>query len=137
MIVGCCCCRSGISLVRGLLGLIVVLMRRDLSKDAELLVLQHENTVLRHQVARVHYTPADRCGWPPCPGLSGAAAGWRSSRWPLPRSWLGTADWSRASGTTPPAAGMDCDGDQEAGDSHGDGESHLGAPTGAGRLLDG
>src|SRR2546421_6509179 len=60
MIVGCCCCRSGISLVRGLLGLIVVLMRRDLSKDAELLVLQHENTVLRRQVARVHYTPADR-----------------------------------------------------------------------------
>jgi putative transposase len=47
-------------LVRGLLGLIVVVVRRDLSKDAELLVLQHENTVLRRQVARVHYTPADR-----------------------------------------------------------------------------
>jgi hypothetical protein len=38
-------------LVRGLLGLIVVLMRRDLSKDAGLLVLQHENTVLRRQGA--------------------------------------------------------------------------------------
>jgi hypothetical protein len=47
-------------LVRGLLGLIAVVVRRDLSKDAELLVLQHENTVLRRQVARVHYTPADR-----------------------------------------------------------------------------
>jgi putative transposase len=47
-------------LVRGLLGLIVVVVRRDLSKDAELLVLQHENTVLCRQVARVHYTPADR-----------------------------------------------------------------------------
>jgi putative transposase len=46
--------------VRCLLGLTTVLMRRDLSKDAELLVLRHENTVLRRQVARVRYTPADR-----------------------------------------------------------------------------
>lgn len=43
-----------------LLSLIAVLARQDLSKDAELLVLRHENTVLRRQVARVHYTPADR-----------------------------------------------------------------------------
>ena len=34
-------------LVRCLLGLTAVLMRRDLSKDAELLVLRHENAVLR------------------------------------------------------------------------------------------
>jgi putative transposase len=47
-------------LVRCLFGLIAVLVRRDLSKDAELLILRHENTVLRRQVARVHYTPADR-----------------------------------------------------------------------------
>jgi putative transposase len=47
-------------LVRCLLGLTAVLMRRDLSKDAELLVLRHENTVLRRQVARVRYTPVDR-----------------------------------------------------------------------------
>jgi putative transposase len=43
-----------------LLGLTTVLMRRDLSKDVELLVLRHENAVLRRQVARVLYTPADR-----------------------------------------------------------------------------
>jgi transposase InsO family protein len=47
-------------LVRCLLGLIVVLARRDLSKDTELLVLRHENAVLRRQVARVNYTPVDR-----------------------------------------------------------------------------
>jgi putative transposase len=47
-------------LVRCLLGLAVVLVRRDLSKDAELLVLRHENAVLRRQIARVHYTPTDR-----------------------------------------------------------------------------
>jgi putative transposase len=47
-------------LYRLVLGLIAVLVRRDLSKDAELLILRHENTVLRRQVARVHYTPADR-----------------------------------------------------------------------------
>jgi transposase InsO family protein len=47
-------------LLRCLLGLTAVLVRRDLSKDAELLVLRHENTVLRRQIPRVRYTPADR-----------------------------------------------------------------------------
>jgi len=36
--------------VRCLLGLIAVLVRPDLSKDAELLVLRHENAVLRRQI---------------------------------------------------------------------------------------
>jgi hypothetical protein len=47
-------------LVRWMLGLSAMLMRRDLSKDAELLVLRHENAVLRRQVAQVHYRPVDR-----------------------------------------------------------------------------
>jgi transposase len=47
-------------LVRCLLGLVAVLVRRDLGKDAKLLVLRDENAVLRRQVSRVRYTPADR-----------------------------------------------------------------------------
>ncbi len=47
-------------LMRWLLGLTAVLVRRDLSKDAELLVLRHENTVLRRQISRVRYRTVDR-----------------------------------------------------------------------------
>ena len=34
--------------------------RRQLSKDAELLVLRHENALLSGQVSRARYQPADR-----------------------------------------------------------------------------
>ncbi len=46
--------------IRGLFGSLTVLARRRVSKDAELLVLRHENAVLRRQVSRVRYEPADR-----------------------------------------------------------------------------
>src|SRR6266699_6928278 len=46
--------------VRRLLGCLVVLARGEVSKDAELLVLRHENAVLRRQAGRVRYQPADR-----------------------------------------------------------------------------
>jgi putative transposase len=48
-------------LVRCLFGLLAVLARSDLSKDAELLVLRHENQVLRRQLTgRPPWDPVDR-----------------------------------------------------------------------------
>jgi putative transposase len=46
--------------VRCLLGCLMVRARREASKDAELLVLRHENAVLRRQISRVRYQPTDR-----------------------------------------------------------------------------
>jgi len=65
-------------LVRWLLGLIAVLVRKDLSKDAELLMLRHENAVLHRQAARVPSTPGrPGLGWRPYPGYYRTAAGRR------------------------------------------------------------
>jgi transposase len=47
--------------VRGLFGLLAVLVRSDVSKDAELLVLRHDNQVLRrHLHGRLRWDHADR-----------------------------------------------------------------------------
>ena len=47
-------------LVRRILGLAVLISRSDLTKDAGLLVLRHENAVLRRYTGRVRYGPPDR-----------------------------------------------------------------------------
>ncbi|MFF9221195.1 hypothetical protein ACF1BV_33035, partial [Streptomyces viridosporus] len=48
---------------------VIVSLRRDTANDAELLVLRHENAVLRRQIAGpVRYEPADRFR---CAALSG------------------------------------------------------------------
>jgi putative transposase len=47
-------------LMRWLLSLTVLIFRGDRAKNAELLVLRHENAVLRRHAGRVRYDPADR-----------------------------------------------------------------------------
>ncbi|MGO8886378.1 MAG: integrase core domain-containing protein [Streptosporangiaceae bacterium] len=47
-------------LARCLLSCLMVMARHESSKDAELLVLRHQNAVLRRQISRVRYEPADR-----------------------------------------------------------------------------
>ena|SRR5487761_795153 len=42
------------------LGMAVLVFRADRSKDAEMLVLRHENAVLRRNIGRVRFEPADR-----------------------------------------------------------------------------
>ena len=47
-------------LMRWLFGLVVLASRGDRAKDAELLVLRHENAVLRRNAGRVRYDADDR-----------------------------------------------------------------------------
>ena len=81
------------------LGLAVLVFREDKAKDAELLVLRHENAVLRRHVGRVRYDPADRV-W-----FAALARVLPRRRWTdvFPRrprrSWPGTASWPAASTT--------------------------------------
>src|ERR1039457_7152802 len=52
--------KIGYLLLRWLFGLVVLVSRGDRAKDAELLVLRHENAVLRRNAGWVRYDAADR-----------------------------------------------------------------------------
>ena len=92
-------------LVRCLLGCLMVLAQHEVSKDAELLVPRHENTVLRRQISQVRYQPGDRL-W-----LAALSRLIPRQRWAevfavTPATLLAWhRGWSHASGTTP-AAGV-------------------------------
>jgi putative transposase len=47
-------------LVRCVLGCLMVRARREMSNDAELLVLRHENAMLRRHTSKIRYQPGDR-----------------------------------------------------------------------------
>ena len=55
-------------LARRLLGCLMVLARREVSKDAELLVLRHENAAPRRQIGRIRYGQPTGCGSGHSPG---------------------------------------------------------------------
>jgi hypothetical protein len=124
-------------LMRCLLGLVAVLMRRELSKDAELLVLRHENAVLRRQISRVSCTAADRA-W-----LAALSRLLPRRRWAevFPGYTRHDPGLASQAGLThmglhrppPTRTSTDRSSDQEPGHSHGCRESHLGTPEGTGR----
>jgi putative transposase len=64
-------------LMRWSFNVTVLVFRGDEAKDAEILMLRHENAVLRRQAGRVRYEPADR-------------AWFTALTWFIPRSrWAG------------------------------------------------
>ena len=117
----------GYLLARCLLGCLTVLARCEVSKDAELLVLRHENAVLRRQISRVRYQPGNRL-WLSALSRLIPRRPWGEVFVVTPATLLA---WhrrlvTRTNGTTP---AVDASRDPEAGDPHGDGEPGVGSPA--------
>ena len=125
----------GYLLARCLLSCVAVLARREVSKDAELFVLRHENAVLRRQVGRARYQPADwlwlaallklipRHRWGEVFAVTPATLlAWHRL---VSRTWTNKP--------TEPGTAADGSRDPETRDSHRNRESHVGAPARARR----
>ena len=94
-------------IVRFVLALVAVLVRGDVSKEAELLVLRHENAVLRRQVSNPRYEPVDRIWFAALSRLVPRRL-WPAVFPVTPATilrWHGA--WSPANGPTPTGVGRD------------------------------
>src|SRR5215471_11337230 len=87
--------------MRCLLGSLMVLSRREASKEAELLVLRHENAVLRRQIGRVRYQPTDRLWLAALSRLIPRRLWGEVFAVTRRRCSPGAGDWSGVNGTTP------------------------------------
>ncbi len=83
----------------------MVLARREVSKDAKLLVLRHENAVLRRQFGRVRYQPGDRLWLAALSRLIPRRQWGEVFAVTRRRCSPGTGGWSHVNGTTTPAEG--------------------------------
>ena len=126
-------------LARSLLGCLMVLGRREVSKDAELLVLRHENAVLRRQTNQVRYQPADRL-W-----LVALSRLIPRGRWggvfhddPGDAAGLAPSAGHTQMGLLQPSASRSTghgSGDQQTRDPHCDGQPHVGHRRMQGELV--
>jgi len=123
--------------VRCLLGCLMVRARREVSKDAGLLVVRHEIALVRRQIGRVRYQPADRL-W-----LAALSRLIPRQRWgevfrgdPGDAARLAPAAGRAPLGRHEPTAARAAihrSSDAQARDLHGDGESDVGPPAGVRR----
>jgi putative transposase len=93
-------------LTRCILGCLMVTAKREAAKDAELLVLRHENAVLRRQIGRVRYQPTDRF-WLAALSRPISRRRWRDVFAVTPATlfarhrWLAARKWDYTSGRRP------------------------------------
>jgi putative transposase len=122
----------GYRLARCLLNCLAVPARCEVSKDAELLVLRHENAVLRRQVTRVQYQPADRL-WLAALSKLIPRGRWGEVFAVTPATLLAwhrrliSRKWDYK--PTEPRTAADSSRNPETRDPHRNRESHLGAPA--------
>jgi len=117
----------------------MLLTRRQMSKDAELLVLRHENAILRRQINRVRYQPGGRPWLAALSRLIPPVPMGRDVRGdPQRHCSPGAGDLSYVDGTAPAAsvpAAVHGSRDSKARDPYGNGEPDLGHRRLQGELI--